>query len=71
MKERVKTYFEDFKRPFEVRYNLYTETIDVLQNKDKILQYANTIRGDFLRLTEALDKFIRSLTMNRDRMPVC
>ncbi|KAJ3130865.1 hypothetical protein HK100_007319 [Physocladia obscura] len=59
MKERVKTYFESFKRPFEVRYNPYTETIEVLDNKDKILKYANTIRGDLSRLTEALDKVIR------------
>ncbi|KAJ3347348.1 hypothetical protein HDU83_002156 [Entophlyctis luteolus] len=59
MKRRVKTYFESFsRRPFEVRYNPYTETIEVLDNKDKIVRYANHIRGDLARLVGALDKVV-------------
>ncbi|KAJ3072220.1 hypothetical protein HDU98_004007 [Podochytrium sp. JEL0797] len=58
MKERVKTYFESFKRPFQVRYNPYTQTIEVLDNKDKILKYASNIQGDLSRLTDALDKVL-------------
>ncbi|KAI9341656.1 aromatic amino acid hydroxylase [Obelidium mucronatum] len=59
MKERVKTYFDSFDRPFQVRYNPYTETIEVLDNKDKILKYAQSIKGDMARLQDALDKLLK------------
>ncbi|KAJ3073061.1 hypothetical protein HDU99_002045, partial [Rhizoclosmatium hyalinum] len=58
MKERVKTYFDSFERPFQVRYNAYTEQIEVLDDKDKILKYANSIKGDMARLSDALDKVL-------------
>ncbi|KAJ3293018.1 hypothetical protein HDU79_000796 [Rhizoclosmatium sp. JEL0117] len=59
MKERVKTYFEGFNRPFQVRYNPYTQQIEVLDNKDKILKYAHSIQGDMSRLSDALDKILQ------------
>jgi phenylalanine-4-hydroxylase len=44
------------KRPFSVRYNPYTETIEVLDTKEKLVRYATTIRGEMQTLVDALSK---------------
>ncbi|KAJ3399449.1 hypothetical protein HDU80_007883 [Chytriomyces hyalinus] len=61
MKSRVKknkNYADNLDRPFQVRYNPLTESIEVLDNKDKILKYANSIRSDLSRLTAAMEKVL-------------
>ncbi|KAI8609946.1 Biopterin-dependent aromatic amino acid hydroxylase-domain-containing protein [Chytriomyces sp. MP71] len=58
MKSRVKSYADSFNRPFQVRYNPLTETIEVLDNKDKLLRYASNIRADLARLSSAMEKVL-------------
>lgn len=55
-KEKVRDYAKSLTRPFEVRYNSLTETIEVLDTKDKVVKYAQNIRGDLQRLINALEK---------------
>lgn len=43
-------------RPFTVRYNPYTQSIEVLDTKEGLLKCANSIRADLQTLTEAISK---------------
>ncbi|KAJ3403102.1 hypothetical protein HDV05_008048 [Chytridiales sp. JEL 0842] len=58
MKERVRDYCESFKRPFVPRYNALTQTIEVLDTKDKVIRYANNVKADITRLTSAIEKIV-------------
>lgn len=49
-------FASQLKRPFSVRYNPYTETIEVLDTKEKLVRYASNIRGDMQNLVDALTK---------------
>jgi len=53
-KKKISDYAKTLNRPFSVRYNPYTQNIEVLDSKDKILQFANIIRADMGTLTDAL-----------------
>jgi phenylalanine-4-hydroxylase len=53
-KKKISDYAKTLKRPFSVRYNPYTQNIEVLDSKDKILQFATTLRNDMDILTDAL-----------------
>ncbi|KAI8986037.1 Biopterin-dependent aromatic amino acid hydroxylase-domain-containing protein [Pilobolus umbonatus] len=53
--EKVRDFASRMNRPFSVRYNAMTETIEILDNKDKILRFAKSIRDDIKTLTNALD----------------
>lgn len=53
-KKKIAEYAKTLNRPFSVRYNPYTQNIEVLDTKDKILQFANIIKSDFSVLTDAL-----------------
>ena len=44
-------------RPFSVRYNPYTQSVEVLDSKDQIMKLANDIRGDVSTLHDALTKY--------------
>lgn len=44
-------------RPFSVRYNPYTQSVEVLDSKDQIMKLANDIRGDVSTLHDALSKY--------------
>ncbi|KAL7751772.1 hypothetical protein RI367_002772 [Sorochytrium milnesiophthora] len=56
MKQKVKEYAAGLKRPFSVRYNPYTETIEVLDTKEKLVRYAQSIKGSLETLMSALEK---------------
>lgn len=57
MKEQVRKYAETLiKRPFVARYNAYTQSIEVLDTKDKLLRYGSNIRGEMSRLISAIEK---------------
>jgi phenylalanine-4-hydroxylase len=56
MKEQVRDYAIDMDRPFTVRYNALTQSIEVLDTKDILVRFANGIRGDMGRLVSALEK---------------
>ncbi|KAF8981524.1 hypothetical protein BGZ46_002647 [Entomortierella lignicola] len=53
---RVREFANSLERPFSVRYNAYTESIEILDSKDKVLRYAQSIKSDMLNLVEALEK---------------
>ncbi|KAJ3343646.1 hypothetical protein HDU93_007527 [Gonapodya sp. JEL0774] len=55
MKEQVRSYANRLSRPFSLRYNAYTETIEVLDEKEGLIRYCNNIRGDLSRLAEAIE----------------
>ena len=42
-------------RAFDVRYNAYTQSIEVLQHKDQVLNLVKDIRGKCVRLTPRCD----------------
>ncbi len=53
---KVREFAAGMARPFSVRYNPYTETIEVLDTKEKLVRYAATIRGEMQTLVDALSK---------------
>merc|ERR1712098_95015 len=52
----VRSYAESIKRPFSVRYNPYTQTVEVLNDSSKILDMAKELRGDLAIVASALKK---------------
>ncbi|KAL1920443.1 uncharacterized protein VTP21DRAFT_820 [Calcarisporiella thermophila] len=55
-KEKVREFAHSLERPFSVRYNPYTESIEVLDSKEKIVRYAQNIKSDMTNLLTALEK---------------
>ncbi|KAI8823529.1 Biopterin-dependent aromatic amino acid hydroxylase-domain-containing protein [Fimicolochytrium jonesii] len=57
MKEQVRDYATDsIDRPFVPRYNALTESIEVLDTKDKTVRHAQNIKGELTRLISAVEK---------------
>ena len=54
--EKVREYASKMNRPFSVRYNPFTETIEVLDTKEKVIRYAGNIRGEMQTLVDAISK---------------
>jgi len=53
---RVREFANSMDRPFSVRYNAYTESIEMLDSKEKVVRYAQSIKTDMLTLVDALQK---------------
>lgn len=53
---KVREFAAKMDRPFGVRYNPYTETIEVLDTKEKLVRYASNIRGEMQTLVDALSR---------------
>ncbi|KAF9994119.1 hypothetical protein BGZ79_001151 [Entomortierella chlamydospora] len=53
---RVREFANSLNRPFSVRYNAYTESIEILDSKEKVIRYAQNIKTDMLTLVDALEK---------------
>ncbi|XP_077999909.1 phenylalanine-4-hydroxylase-like [Glandiceps talaboti] len=56
VKEKVATYATKIPRPFAVRYNAYTQSLEVLENKHQIKNLANNIKSELSILLDALNK---------------
>jgi len=54
-KDKVRDFANTLERPFQVRYNPYTETIEVLDHPDKLTSYARTIKNDLVKLVSAME----------------
>lgn len=54
--ERVRDFAATMDRPFSVRYNPYTQTIEVLDTKEKVLKFAASINSDMTTLMDAIAK---------------
>ncbi|KAJ1979558.1 hypothetical protein H4R33_005691 [Dimargaris cristalligena] len=55
-KEKVREFAKTLQRPFDVRYDPYSQRVIVLDSKEKVLRYAQTINSDMQTLTHALEK---------------
>jgi len=56
VQRKIRDYSYTLSRPFSVRYNPYTECIDVLDRKEKLLQFANELGNEILILIDGLKK---------------
>jgi phenylalanine-4-hydroxylase len=52
--QKIREYAGTLKRPFTASYNPYTQTIQILDTKEKILRYASNIGNDIQVLVGAL-----------------
>ncbi|XP_035640386.2 phenylalanine-4-hydroxylase-like isoform X1 [Oncorhynchus keta] len=55
-KERVRKFADTIPRPFSVRYNAYTQRIEVLDNTQQLRNLADNISGEIVILCNALRK---------------
>ncbi|CAH1170124.1 unnamed protein product [Phaedon cochleariae] len=55
-KEKMRTFAENIKRPFGLRYNPYTQSVEVLSNEKKITDVVSELRGDLCIVNSALKK---------------
>ncbi|KAJ3276443.1 hypothetical protein HDV01_005066 [Terramyces sp. JEL0728] len=60
MKDEVKEFAAHLHRPFAVNYNALTQSVEVLDTKDKVLRYAAALKGDMTRLISAIDKIVKA-----------
>ena len=50
----MREFARSLQRPFQLRYNAYTQTIEILDTKEKLVKLASEIQGEAALLTEAL-----------------
>lgn len=55
-KEKMRKFAEQIQRPFGVRYNPYTQSVEVLSNAQKITALVSELRGDLCIVNNALKK---------------
>ncbi|XP_063624598.1 tryptophan 5-hydroxylase 1-like [Cydia splendana] len=55
-KEKIRVFAEGIQRPFVVRYNPYTQSMDVLSNAQKITALVRELRGDISTVSSAIKK---------------
>lgn len=49
-------FADSIQKPFGVRYNPYTQSVDILSNTDKIVALVSELRGDLCIVSNALRK---------------
>lgn len=54
--EKVREYAATLQRPFSVKYNAYTQTIEVLDTKEKVVTFAKQLQGEMQTLIDAITK---------------
>lgn len=64
-KEKLRDFAGSIQRPFMVRYNPYTQSVEVLSNAKKITAVVSEIRGDLSIISSALRK-VSALDENLD-----
>ncbi|KAK8392607.1 hypothetical protein O3P69_014787 [Scylla paramamosain] len=55
-KEKLRSYVSKIQRPFGVRYNPYTHSVEILSNVEKIAALVSELRGDLCIVRNALEK---------------
>ncbi|XP_035218188.1 tryptophan 5-hydroxylase 1-like [Stegodyphus dumicola] len=55
-KEKMREFASTIKRPFGLRYNPYTQTVEILSNTRKIANLVSELKGDLCVVTAALKK---------------
>ncbi|KAL3225597.1 hypothetical protein MRX96_025741 [Rhipicephalus microplus] len=66
-KLQMREFAKTIKRPFGLRYNPYTQTVDVLTNTRKIANIVSELKGDLCIVTNALSKLKASETEDPNR----
>lgn len=64
-KEKMRAFAETIHRPFMVRYNPYTQSVEILSNAKRITAVMSELRGDLSIVSSALKK-ISALDENLD-----
>lgn len=64
-KEKLRDFAGSIQRPFMVRYNPYTQSVEVLSNAKKITAVVSELRGDLSIISSALRK-VSALDENLD-----
>jgi len=49
-------FADSIQKPFGVRYNPYTQSVEILSNTDKIVALVSELRGDLCIVSNALRK---------------
>ncbi|KAK6170757.1 hypothetical protein SNE40_019070 [Patella caerulea] len=62
MMDKMRNYAANIRRPYEVRYDPYTQTVQTLNNKDMLHSVTRDLRGELEYLERAIDR-IQCLTM--------
>lgn len=52
----MRSFADTIQRPFGVRYNAYTQTVEVLSNAQKITAAMSELKGDICIVSSALKK---------------
>ncbi|GAM20678.1 hypothetical protein SAMD00019534_038530 [Acytostelium subglobosum LB1] len=55
-KEKMRAFAESLEKPFSLRYNPYTLSIEILDNKDKLIGLCNQIKAQTNNLASAISK---------------
>ncbi|EGG19879.1 phenylalanine 4-monooxygenase [Cavenderia fasciculata] len=55
-KDKMKQFAESLEKPFSLRYNPYTLSIEILDSRDKLVGLANNIKSQTTNLISALSK---------------
>ncbi|XP_067947611.1 tryptophan 5-hydroxylase 1-like [Watersipora subatra] len=55
-KNQMRDFAKNIKRPFELRYNPYTQSVDVLDNEELIALAVSEIKGDLAKICAALER---------------
>ncbi|XP_054164639.1 tryptophan 5-hydroxylase 1-like, partial [Oppia nitens] len=55
-KQQMREFASTIKRPFGVRYNPYTQSVELLSNTKKIMNLVSELKGDLCIVTNALQK---------------
>ncbi|KAJ2339853.1 hypothetical protein IWW50_006794, partial [Coemansia erecta] len=53
---KLREFNTTMKRPFQVRYNPYTQSVEVLNSKDKVQHFARSISNEMQLLANALEQ---------------
>lgn len=52
----IRQFAATIKRPFGIRYNPYTQSVEILSNTKKIMDLVSELKGDLCIVTNALQK---------------
>ncbi|XP_033628695.1 phenylalanine-4-hydroxylase-like isoform X2 [Asterias rubens] len=55
-KDKMRHYAASIPRPFSLRYNAYTQSVEVLEKKQQLKDLAQSIKGDLSILIDAVNK---------------
>ncbi|XP_031555395.1 phenylalanine-4-hydroxylase-like isoform X2 [Actinia tenebrosa] len=55
-RDKIREFSAQIPRPFNVRYNPYTQTVEVIDSKDQLVKLTSDIRSDVSTLLNALEK---------------